>query len=197
MTRGVCLIAYGDRAKLEAVRCVESLYNWHDWPVNTITSTIGMSGYNDMQRSRWAKVTLDRWSPYDETLYLDADTRVQGDVSIGFDLLRDGWDMVITASKQQADQNMWHIDQAERNETMTAYACAEILQLQGGVFWFQKNAAITRLFEAWRNEWVKYTQFDQAALLRALIVAPVKVYLLGYPFNGGALVAHNHGRAKS
>jgi hypothetical protein len=195
MTRGVCLIAYGGKAKREAEQCVESLYRWHDWNAAIQNYTAPGITYTDVQKSRWAKVTLDRWSPFDETLYLDADTRVQGDVSIGFDLLRDGWDMVITASKQQGAELMWHIDEKEREETMLAHGCADILQLQGGVFWFQKNAAVLRLFAAWRDEWVKYTQFDQAALLRALIIAPVKLYLLGYPFNGGALIAHNHGRA--
>jgi hypothetical protein len=194
MTRGVCLIAYGGKAATEAVQCLTSLRHFHDWPYITMTHVTHRT-YTDVQQSRWAKVTLDRWSPFDETLYLDADTRVQGDISAGFEILRDGWDMVIAPSAQQGSDLMWHIGSKEREETMLAYGCADILQLQGGVFWFQKSAAMLRLFEAWRDEWVKYTQFDQAALLRALIIAPVKLYLMGYPFNGGAIIAHKHGQA--
>lgn len=193
--RGVCLIAYGEKAEREAQRCIESLKRFHDWPTKIMDCMQAGSTYTDVQRSRWAKVTLDQWSPFDETLYLDADTRAQGDLSAGFEMLCDGFDMAITHSQQQHDQNMWHVAPDEREYTYLLYQCADVLQLQGGVFWFRKGEAVTRFFEAWRVEWLRWRQFDQAALLRALLAAPIKLHLLGRPFNGGAVVAHNHGRA--
>jgi hypothetical protein len=201
--RGVCLIAYGIRANVEAQQCIASLRQHHSWPY-VISSDVGglghvslwqPDGYNDVQKSRWAKVTLDQWSPFDETLYLDADTRVQGDVSAGFDMLSDGFEMVMTPSQQQGQENMWHISHAEREYTYALYECGDVLQLQGGVFWFKRCAAIAELFFAWRVEWLKFTKFDQAALLRALRCAPVRLHLLGRPFNGGAVVAHRYGKA--
>lgn len=203
MSRGVCLIAYGENAEREAYNCIRSLRRYHDWPYLVATdgnnanciNLPSLNGYSAMQRSRWAKVTIDQWTPYDETLYLDADTRVQGDLMAGFEMLCDGWDMVITPSSNQADSNMWHVAPDEREYTYLLYECADVLQLQGGVFWFKRNAAITALFNAWRAEWHRWQQFDQAALLRALRDAPIKLHLLGRPFNGGAVVAHNYGRA--
>lgn len=203
MKRGVCLIAYGDKAESEVKQCIESYRRWHDWPWLIAGDAGGLwqikmdqdANYSNVQKSRWAKVTLDRWSPFDETLYLDADTRVQGNLSAGFQMLDDGFDMVITHSAQQADGNMWHIAQDEREATFAAYQCGDVLQLQGGVFWFRKSEAVTRFFEAWRAAWLRWRSYDQAALLRALRVAPLKIHLLGRPFNGGAVVQHRHGQA--
>jgi len=201
--RGVCLIAYGGKAESEAQQCIATLRQYHIWPYIVIGSVARSSwktieqqpDANNIRKSRWAKVTLNQWSPFSETLYLDADTRVQGDLTSGFDMLDDGWDMVITPSASQGSENMWHIAQDEREATYEAYQCGNILQLQGGVFWFRKSLAVERFFEAWRREWLRFRQFDQAALLRALRIAPVKMHLLGRPFNGGAVVQHWHGRA--
>ena len=196
MKRGVCLIAYGEKAQSEALKCVTALKHYHNWPVCIagVTRQIEQAaGYSDMQKSRWAKVTLDQWSPFDDTLYLDADTRPQGDLSRGFEMLADGWDMLITPSAQQGRNSMWHIDKRERETTLEMYQCADVLQLQGGVFWFRKSEAVRRFFTAWREAWLCFERFDQAALLRALWFAPLRVHLLSKVYNGGALIAHRHG----
>lgn len=203
MMRGACLIAYGDRAEQEAQHCIESLRNFHNWPCYIASGSIQRHSINiaqpddfdNVQKSRWAKVMLDLWSPFEETLYLDADTRVQNDLSAGFQMLDDGWDMVITPSPQQGNGNMWHIAPDEREATFAAYQCGDVLQLQGGVFWFRKSEAVMRFFEAWRLAWLKWRHYDQAALLRALRVAPLRLHLLGRPFNGGSVVVHRHGQA--
>lgn len=196
MTRGVCLIACGEKAEREARECIESLRKFHTWQCVTMSSGIDMpDGYDNIQKSRHAKVTLDQWSPFTDTLYLDADTRVQGDLSAGFDMLDDGFEMLITNSASQGRDNMWHVAPDEREATYEAWGCGDLLQLQGGVFWFRKCDNVTNFFEAWRREWFRWRQFDQAALLRALRVAPVKLHILGRPFNGGSVVQHRHGRA--
>jgi len=71
-----------------------------------------------------------------------------------------------------------------------------VVQLQGGVLFWRRNEATTRLFERWRAEWARYRQQDQGALLRALYTEPVRVWLLGRPWNGGNLIEHLCGRAK-
>lgn len=201
--RGVCLIAYGDKAEREAHECLTTLKQFHDWPYRIAADSIGhqhigleqTAGYSNIQKSRWAKVTLDLWTPFEQTLYLDADTRVQGDISAGFEMLEDGWEMVMSPSGQQGKQNMWHVSPDEREATYEAYQCNEVLQMQGGVFWFGKSLAVSAFFAAWRDTWLRWQQFDQAALLRALRVAPVKLHLLSKVYNGGALIQHRHGRA--
>jgi hypothetical protein len=195
MTRGVCLIAYGDKAEREAHECLASLRQFHDWPYIIASRLEHPKDYDNIQASRYAKVTLDLWSPFSDTLYLDADTRVQGDLSVGFEMLDDGFEMLITHSAAQGRENMWHVAPDEREATYQEWRCGSILQLQGGVFWFRKSVNVGNFFEAWRREWMRWRQFDQAALLRALRVAPVRMHILGRPFNGGAVVQHRHGRA--
>lgn len=197
------MIAYGDKAEREVQMSIATLRQYHIWPY-VVAGNMAWPGWKSIEqlldadnivKSRWAKVTLNQWSPFTETLYLDADTRVQGDLSVGFDMLNDGFEMLITYSASQGQENMWHVAPDEREATYEEWQCGSILQLQGGVFWFRKCDNVTRFFEAWRREWLRWRQFDQAALLRALRVAPVKMHILGRPFNGGAVVQHRHGRA--
>ncbi len=147
------------------------------------------------QGGRWAKVNLDRLSPYDLTLYIDADTRVRQDVSAAFELLADGWDVVVAHSAQQGDGWLWHVGEAERNVTAREIGLGGV-QLQAGMIGFRKSDAVTRLFSAWRDEWERWQGQDQAALLRALYREPVRVWLLGRPWNGGAVIEHRFGAVR-
>lgn len=198
MDRGVCLIAYGSKSRQLAQRCEESLRQFHhSWPITTVGEFAlpGFSGeYSPFQQSRWAKVTLLQWSPFRETLYLDADTLVRGNLQVGFELLDDGWEVVMSPSSNQGTDCLWHVSETERSATWRVYQSREILQLQAGVMWVRKCFATEELFRAWQIEWLVEKQYDQAALLRALHRAPVKLYLLGRPFNGGAVVAHHCGQ---
>jgi len=144
---------------------------------------------------RWAKVNLNNLSPFTHTLYIDADTLVHGDLSAGFDILSDGWDAAIVPSQQQGTELLWHVTEEERQATLDELEY-EPVQLQGGLFFFQKNEPVDRFFTAWRSEWLRWKGQDQGALLRALKDAPIHIWLLGFPWNGGAIVAHRYGRAR-
>lgn len=190
---GACLIAYGEKAKTAAARCLASIEEVCQLPVTVCVAWA--PGDNDVQRSRWAKVTLPQWSPYDYTVYLDADTVVRGSLTPGFQLLDDGWDLVITPSHAQGEQSLWHLLREEKEQTWLSWGTSEVLQLQAGVFWFRRTPAVLRLFERWQQEWLRWRGYDQGALLRALRDNPVRVYLLSRAFNGGAVVAHYFGAA--
>lgn len=144
---------------------------------------------------RWAKCNVDTLSPFDPTLYLDADTLVQQDIMAGFQVIEDGWDFCTIASKNQEDQWLSHIGTEERNATHHELG-AEMLQLGGGVFWFRKNERTARFFELWREEWKRWRDQDQGALIRALQRAPVKVWLFGKPWNGRDVIRHEWGTAR-
>ena len=141
------------------------------------------------------KLNLDRLSPYDPTLYLDADTRVRGDIGAPFAALADGWDLAIAPSPRQHSDALGNCSEPDRQATWEECGCNWLLALQGGALWFCKSEPILRLFAAWREEWARYKSKDQAALLRALWRAPVRVWLLGGDYNGGQLVSHLYGRA--
>lgn len=202
MSIGVCYVAYGANAVRECGMSIRALRHWHDWPVTVIgEKVIDADQYIEFKQrddgGRWAKITADRLSPYECTLYLDADTRPRGNLEHGFELLSNGWDMAITTSEHQNGHDyMWHIDEKERNTTMLELGY-QPLQLQGGMMFFRKSARIHALFAAWRNEWVRWRDKDQAALARALARVPVRLWILGAAYNGGALIAHLHGKARA
>jgi len=195
-------IAYGDAARREARLSIKSLRQHNRGAVTAVSDKrLGIGKFHQMSPGsgtpgRWAKVNLYRLV-FDHACYLDADTRIYGSLQVGFDILDAGWDMVIVPSTQQGDGLLHHVSEAERETTFSELGNSDALQLQGGVFWFRCNDRTAALFEAWREEWLRWKDQDQAALLRALSKAPVKLWLLGRPFNGGAVVGHRFGMARS
>ena len=201
MDRGVLYVAYGQNARQEARLSAESLARIHpDWPVcvacdpevgwapSMLWPDIGEPG-------RWAKVNLDTISPWEYTLFLDADTRVYGRLDIGFDLLSRGWDMVMVPSLSQGADVLGHLTEAERDVTL--WECQiEPLQLNTGVIWFRKSYRVGLFFAEWRRQWGRFKSKDQGALLRALEKRAVSIALLGRPYNGGTVVAHRYGAAR-
>jgi len=204
--RGAVYVAYGEPARREVGAALGVFRQHNDYPVSVICDApLSFYGVTPVQFSsldaggRWAKLNLDTLSPYDQTLYMDADTRMlAGVASVGFQILDDGYDLVIAPSTNQGDKLLEHLDAADRAATLGGVENPLPLQLQAGVFWFAKTAATAALFAAWRVEWLKYKSQDQGALLRALEKAPVKIWLLGWDWNSrdGALVQHLFGRAR-
>ena len=195
-------VAYGDAARREARLSIKSLRQHNKGNVTVISDKrLGIGKFHKADAGpgtpgRWAKVNLDTLG-FDQVCYLDADTRVHGSLQGGFDFLNTGWDIVMTLSTQQGDGLLHHVSEAEREVTLSELGTSDVVQLQGGVFWFRRNERTLALFEAWREEWLRWKGQDQGALLRALNRAPVRLWLLGRPFNGGAVVGHRFGMARS
>jgi len=197
VSRGVCFIVYGEAARFEAEQSIQSLRLFNDLPISVIGDyVIGADNIEFPQvdaGGRWAKLNIDRLVPYQFILYIDADTRVYGKLDAGFEMLEDGWDIAMACSSQQGDDLLWHVGQEEREATLLDGRNSLPLQLQAGVMFVRKCKETDRLFSAWRSEWLRWKGEDQAALLRALEVVPVRLWLLGHPWNGGALVGHRFG----
>ena len=188
-------MAYGDVAQAQARDAVATVREHSTLPITAWDKPWTGEGLNNAQGARRAKVSLLDWTPYRDTLYLDADTRVRGDVSAGFAMLDDGWDLVMAPSDHQGPEWLWHVSEKERAETEQRYLFRPV-QLQAGVFFVRDTARTRALFGAWRAEWTAHQGEDQAALLRALLRCPVRLWLLGRPWNGGALIGHLFGRCR-
>lgn len=190
MKCGVVYIVYGKPARVEAEQSIASLLRFNNLPVTIITDDFGMT---PEQNSRLAKVNLPELVDYDRVLYLDADTRIKGNISTGFEILND-WDLAIAPSKNQGNDLFRHIqNQQERETTLQELGNFWPIQLQAGVMFFDRQRC-TRLFAEWRHQWRRWQGQDQAALLRALAIEPVRVWLLGRCWNGGNLIEHHFGR---
>lgn len=198
---GAVYVAYGENAQREAMMSIHTLRAQHPaLPVAVIGDPVrGADLHIPFEQidsgGRWAKVNLDRLTPFDFTLYLDADTRIRADLSAGFDLLRDGWDLCITPSLMQENGAFWHVDAPERETTLDELGYTPV-QWQGGVFYFRRCDAFAALCDRWREEWQRWRGQDQAALARALAHTPLKLWALGRPYNGGELVSHLFGKAR-
>jgi len=196
---GVVYITYGQKAKQEAMESIKSLKKYNSLPITVIDETIfpGNPGMTDSQRARWGKLNMDRLVDYDNVLYLDADTRIRGDITSGFSVL-ESWDLAIAPSKNQGADLFAHIpDPVEKAATLEEIGNPWPLQLQCGVMWLNRSSC-AGFFEAWRSEWERYQDQDQAAFLRALHREPIRVWLLSKEWNGenGSIVTHLFGRCR-
>lgn len=202
---GVCQVVYGEAARKAQLASAASLFgklpiavaghkSAHFHPPHHPQDVY----WNDAQRARWAKVTLPRWTPFCFTCYLDADTRVFGDLTAGFDLLEQGADLVIAIGEHQGDELWWHVGDKERRETLDSLPYTPV-GLQGGLLFFYNGPLARTFFDCWKTEWLRYQGEDQAALIRALHRCPLRLALLGYPWNAGngAVVSHYYGTARA
>jgi hypothetical protein len=186
---------YGDKAALEARFSRDSASRWSGYEQHTIARDYG--AVSNKIASRHAKTTLLRHLPYvDDMLYLDADTRVNGKIDHVFGMLDDGWDVVMTASTNQDTDLMWHLPDAEAETTLTELGYLP-LALQCGVMWVRRSPLTEAFWEVWHEEWMRYANEDQGAFLRALNRVPLRIWLLGRPFNGGAVIEHRFGMVRT
>jgi len=197
-SRGVVYVAVGPNAKEEAKKSIRTLRRHNNLDVQVISDGL-INGCNTVtfnnpgRGARRAKLSIHNLVPWDNVLYIDADTRVHGNLEVGFDILEDGWDLVIVPSENQNENALWHVREEEREATLQVVPAP--LQLQGGLFWFNRERC-KYMFDGWLDEWLRWSGKDQAALLRALEKEHVKIWLMGRPFNGGSVVEHLFGRAR-
>ena len=206
VSRGVVYVAYGDQAREQARLSAKSLKGHHlhlpmrvisDEPFSTVARFPEMPHiyHEDTDPgARLVKLNVDNLSPFDHTLYLDADTRIMRPILWPFELLEAGWEMCIVPCRHQGENAHLHVDEEERATTFAEVDDA--IALQGGVIYFRKCEAVHRLFAAWREEWQRYRDQDQAALVRALVRCPVKLFLLGRAYNGGHTIKHYYTYAR-
>lgn len=205
MNRGVIYSAYGNEAIAECLASIRSLKRSNpDLPVCVLTDDTKhfrciaqhVCRFDSDPFGRRAKLSVDSLSPFDLTLYLDADTRVHLPLTLPFQALEQGFEFVGTFSANQGDMWMIHLKQAlrESTEDFIGYQNA---QAQGGVFAFRKCPSVKAFFDCWR----KFFSFgdgehDQDAMQKALHVQPMRAYYLGKAFNGGEVVHHHYGQAR-
>lgn len=138
--------------------------------------------------ARRAKLLAYQLAPaeWQTVLYLDADTEVIAPVYQLFEWVEDGWELAIcTDIRAMETLRVFErkASQAEVGETLALVGTADTLQYNGGVWAFQRCAAVERFFARWLAEWERWAQRDQGALLRALHAEPLRVWLLGNEWN--------------
>ncbi|MCJ7529807.1 MAG: glycosyltransferase family 77 protein [Anaerolineales bacterium] len=126
------------------------------------------------------KPLLAEISPFEKTLYVDAETEFKISPAIGFDLL-DKWDLVIAEAETRSLGTTFPSNHCEADKTAAWLKTPHILYHNSGMIFWRKNEATSRLFDLWSEEWLKYKGWDeQVALLRALLRSDV--LFLNVPF---------------
>ena len=207
---GVIYVAFGPAAEHEARKSIASLRKFHNWPIACASPCdLNVKGVehittlrthpDNATMARAVKTSLWYTSPseWEQVLFLDADTRVRGDVSFGFKALTNGWEFVIVSRPIPLHQarTLWHVSEEERNYTFESLGNPQPLMLNSGVIYFRRTPRVKQFFDAWHWEWEFFKGKDQGALLRALRNYPVSMLILGQPYNGGEVIEHLQGKA--
>lgn len=204
--RGALYVAYGDKARAACLRSVETLREYLPDMAAAVVSDTPLAG--DVQHiyhpeadpgARTQKTQMYALSPFEQTLFLDADTEVVSSPEAGFKLLQ-YVDVVLAQDENHrlADCHWRGHDVTERSLTMAQVGSdGDLLYYNTGVVFFRRNERTAALFTAWHNEWQRWKLHDQLAFARALYTHPVRIATVRESWNtrlrGKAkFVWHNH-----
>lgn len=209
MDRGALYIAYGERAKAQARASINTLHKHApDLPVTVVSDRPMPDGVQTIIRpdadlgARTYKTSMYVLSPYQQTLFLDADTEVRASPRAGFNLL--GYvDMVLAQDVNRVfAYNKWpHLRPEEVRETVALLGTAHHMYFNSGVIFFNKNERVEEVMHMWHEEWRRFGNQDQMALLRAIHACPVRIAPMRHPWNShrtheASFVFHKHRQAR-
>lgn len=192
-TRGVLYVAYGDKARESCARSIQTVRRFlPEIPVAVVSATplenvecIHIHRPEADPGARTYKTQIYALSPFDETLFLDADTEVVSSPDAGFDLLR-FVDVVMSldCDRRVGEKHNAQHDPAERAATLIEVGLdGDLLYYNSGVIFFKRSARALALFAAWYEEWQRWRRHDQLALARAFYRCPTRVATLRENWN--------------
>jgi len=221
---GILYMSFGTKAANAIVRSMTSLRKLRlDFPVCVVGNTPvagaefipweGESPFDASQRHNFQfragriKPLLYQVSPFERTLYIDADTVFMKSIQEGFNLL-DEYDIAVTEENLNLAQLYnkklagWEINIQERDITVIETGGDATRKfINSGVVFFRKNTQTEKLFDDWHSEWMRFQQWDeQLALIRAIHNnQDVKIKHLSVEWNHPhldrrAIIFHNYGR---
>lgn len=220
---GIVYVAFGEKARSEVMKSLASMRRLgFEYPV-TIVGDGPIGAHNFIQwegqspfdlterkgfrfRAGRIKPFIYDLSPYDYTLYIDADTEYLHDISDGFKALAQH-DFVIARETLAISQLYnkpragWEINIQERDLTIREIdATPETGFLNSGVIFFRKSAEAKKVFCEWHTQWMRFQQWDeQLSLMRAIHKNSANIKEVGVEWNHphrveGAIIFHNYGR---
>ncbi len=192
---GMYTVAFGEQARRCAVRLIKSFKKYmpnvpvalaaetplglEDVFIKTPDKDIGGRG----AKLRACAATPKAWQ---YVLYMDADTEVVSDLSPLFQMLNDGWELVICKDMHKyhtVDMMLRPDNAAEFHLTKELLGTGDLMQYNGGLVGFRRNQRVHDFFEKWLYEWRRFAKRDQGALLRALYFKPLRLMVLPNHWN--------------
>jgi len=206
--RGVVYVAYGEpalkclRVSVKALRLVEpdlEAVVVSDRAVPELPSIVRKT--EDLG-ARSVKTSLYDLLPWEHTLYLDVDTVPLKPLTRFFAPLERGWEMAFCLDAFAGTLGQCRLkNRAETAYCSRLFGTLELAQMAGGAFSWRKCQPVEQVFKTWAAEWRRFRHRDQGALVRALALTPVKVWILPWQANCeeralAAEVYHFHGAAR-
>jgi hypothetical protein len=191
MERGVVYMAWGDNARQQAETSIRSLWRYAPgMPVLVVgdepavahfsvfkhvsARTIDVDPFDFGQRNGWKflagriKPLLYELSPFEKTLYVDADSEFCASPDRGFALL-ERWDFVVAESRFGCVGDAPFLP-TEREETAAWLGTPLHIFHNSGMLFWKRCPEVAELMQLWSEEWQRYGDWDeQIALLRALM----------------------------
>lgn len=203
-TRGVVYMCWGQRAIEEAEASMVSLWRHRRLPVLVVGDEGARAHFEGREGVEVAVPDVDPFdpgrkagfqflagrvkpllydlSPWQHTLYVDADSSFRADPARGFALL-ERWDVVLaeTETRTLADS----IAGAEETGwTANWTGVPWLLYHNSGMLFWRRCEAVERLFGLWAEEWRRFQGWDeQVALLRALLRSDALYLTVPYTWN--------------
>jgi hypothetical protein len=205
-TRGIIYMTWGENAIRQAHQSMKSLWNFEtNMPVMVMGDEIAKRYFSRMKGVLFEPINQDpfdlgkkfgfkfmagrikplmaKLSPWDQTLYVDADSAFVSSPMPGFELLDLGWDMAIACHKKEVAAEQW-ANCNERQASAKIIGSPLVLYHNSGMIFWRKNERTDELFDLWYEEWMKYQHWDeQIALLRALFRSKVAYMNLPLSWN--------------
>lgn len=144
-------------------------------------NVIELSMEGDTFLSRSVKTHLNELSPYQETLYIDADMLPLKSISQVWDYLDHG-DMAMVLDRLPNLALCDHVAQVEIDYTLKLLP-GDTHQFNSGLMVWRNNDATQSLFKRWQQEWLVFQKHDQLALVRAIATEKFAVAQMPVNYN--------------
>ena len=131
--------------------------------------------------SRSIKTRLNAYSPYQETLFLDADILPLKPVFDLWDYLNES-DFAMVVDRLPMVSLCDHIAPEEKAYTLQRLP-GNTVQFNSGVMLWRDSLATQALFRQWYKEWQQFQKHDQLALIRAIKAVQIPVKKLPITYN--------------
>jgi hypothetical protein len=182
MTRGIIYIAISDKYRKMAVNSAQSVERNYigECPRIMILSNyprelklskyiygcpIKLPAYSPDIATAYLKTKLHKFSPFDETLYLDCDTKAVADISDVWKYCGDNISVAHAFNPLKED-----FDYRCNREAVETHRCLSVFgdftQYNTGVFLFNKSKDTNSIFDAWRKQWHEFRYHENMAFNR-------------------------------
>ena len=188
--RGVVFMCWGEPATLQAEASMRSLWRHEpEMPVLVVGDSDAARYFAGRERVTAVECGVDpfsseslfgfkagrikpllaRLSPFERSLYVDAETEFKRSPAEGFALL-DRWDFVVAEAETRSLATIHPSNRQEPEETAAWIGTPHILYHNSGMFFWRRSEQVLALFDLWHEEWLRYQGWDeQVALLRAIL----------------------------